>query len=91
MTAKNKRREVRISSEDDDLLSEAAGLLGISVSEFLLDRAISDAANVVDAHRRISLSEESIARFLTALDSPVGPPEELVAQMRRARTLKRVD
>ena len=31
------------------------------------------------------------ARFLTALDGPVHPPKELVAQARRARRLKRVD
>ena len=58
MTAKDKRREVRISADDDDLLAEAAGLTGVSVSEFLLDRAIADAATIVDAHRAIQLAED---------------------------------
>ncbi len=38
MTVKDRRREVRISASDDDLLAEAAGLAGVSVSEFLLAR-----------------------------------------------------
>lgn len=91
MATKDRRREMRLKTEDDDLLTEAAGILGITVSEFLLDRALSDAARVVDAHRRIALSEEDFSIFLDALDRPVGPPEELVAQMKKTRTLKRVD
>ena len=91
MTTKDKRREVRISADDDDLLAEAAGLAGVSVSEFLLDRALSDAADLVDAHRTIRLADEEHDRFLAALDGPVRAPEELIAQARQARRLKRVD
>jgi uncharacterized protein (DUF1778 family) len=91
MTTKDKRREVRISADDDDLLAEAAGLAGVSVSEFLLDRALSDAADLVEAHRTIRLADEDHDRFLAALDGPVRPPAELIAQARRSRRLKRVD
>ena len=91
MTTKDKRREVRIAADDDDLLAEAAGLAGVSVSEFLLDRALSDAADLVDAHRTIRLANEDHDRFLAALDGPVRPPEELIAQARQAGRLKRVD
>jgi len=91
MTTKDKRREVRISADDDDLLAEAAGLAGVSVSEFLLDRALSDAADLVDAHRTIRLADEDHDRFLAALDEPVRSLEELIAQARQARRLKRVD
>jgi uncharacterized protein (DUF1778 family) len=91
MTTKDRRREVRISASDDNLLVEAAGLTGVSVSDFLLDRAISDAASMVEAHHTIRLSAESYEVFLAALDAPVDPPEALVEQSRRARQLKRVD
>jgi uncharacterized protein (DUF1778 family) len=91
MTTKDKRREIRISANDDDLLAEAAGLAGVSVSEFLLDRALSDAADLVEAHRTIRLADEDHDRFLDALDGPVRPPEELMAQARQARRLKRAD
>ena len=66
-------------------------MTGVSVSEFLLNRAIADAATVVDAHHAIQLAEDDHERFLKALDGPVHPPKELVAQARRARRLKRVD
>ena len=91
MNVKDNRRGVRISADDDDLLAEAAGMTGVSVSEFLLNRAIADAATVVDAHHAIQLAEDDHERFLKALDGPVRPPKELVAQARRARRLKRVD
>ncbi len=91
MNVKDNRRGVRISADDDDLLAEAAGMTGVSVSEFLLNRAIADAATVVDAHHAIQLAEDDHERFLKALDGPVHPPKELVAQARRARRLKRVD
>ena len=89
MTVKGKRREVRISASDDDLLAEAAGLAGVSVSEFVLDRALSDAAALVEAHRTILLTNDRYWAFFAALDTPVQPPEGLVAQSRRARRLKR--
>lgn len=91
MTVKDRRREVRISASDDDLLAEAASLAGVSVSEFLLERALSDAAALVEAHRTIRLSEDHYRAFLEVLDSPARPPKALVAQTRRGRRLKRAD
>lgn len=90
MTLKDKRREVRVSASDDDLLAEAAGLAGVSVSEFLLDRALSDATVLVEAHRTIRLNEADYRKFLDELDAPVRSNAKLVSQLRRARPLKRV-
>ncbi|MHB1712481.1 MAG: type II toxin -antitoxin system TacA 1-like antitoxin, partial [Acidimicrobiales bacterium] len=41
----------------DDLIVEAAGLAGVSVSEFLLDRAVAGAEALVHAHHAIQLDE----------------------------------
>jgi uncharacterized protein (DUF1778 family) len=90
VTVKDKRREVRISASDDDVLTEAAALAGVSVSEFLLERALSEATEIVEAHRTITLADEQYRSFLDALDGPVRPPKALVTQTRRARRLKRV-
>jgi uncharacterized protein (DUF1778 family) len=87
----DKRREIQISASDDDLLSEAAGLAGVSVSEFLRECALSEAVTMVEAHRTIVLSEDGSNAFLEALDAPVRPPKELVAQIRRARRPNRAD
>ena len=51
MATKDRRREVRLASSDDELLTEAAGILGVTVSEFLLERALSDAAAPRGARR----------------------------------------
>jgi uncharacterized protein (DUF1778 family) len=88
MPTKDHRRELRLSSSDDDLITEAAGLLGLSVSEFLLDRAVANAETIVDAHRSVRLQQDSYDRFLAALDSPPKPVSKLVDQIRKSRALK---
>ncbi len=91
MSVKNRRREFRLTSSDDDVLAEAAGLIGLSVSEFVLDRAVADAEAIVKAHRAIPLAPEPLAEFMAALDAPTRPPAKLVAQVAKARRLKRID
>lgn len=91
MVTKDHRRELRLSSSDDDLITEAAGLLGLSVSEFLLGRAVADAEAIVDAHRTVRLQQESYGRFLLALDAPPRPVAKLVDQIRKSRPLKHAD
>ena len=91
MVTKDHRRELRLSSSDDDLITEAAGLLGLSVSEFLLGRAVADAEAIVDAHRTVRLQADSYERFLLALDAPPKPVAQLVDQIRKSRPLKHTD
>ena len=91
MRLKDRRREVRLSARDDDVLAEAAGLAGCSVTEFLLDRALSDALALVESHHTVMLSAEKYREFLAALDAPSAPPPALVDQVAKARPLKVVD
>jgi len=91
MATKDHRRELRLSSSDDDLITEAAGLLGVTVSEFLLGRAVADAEALVDAHRSVRLQQESYKRFLAVLDAPPKPLGKLVGQVHKSRALKHVD
>jgi uncharacterized protein (DUF1778 family) len=84
------RREGRISSEDDNLLVEAAGLAGVSVSEFLLDRALADAERIVADHHVVELQVADYERFMAALDDPA-PNTVFIAAMRRAQPFKPVD
>jgi uncharacterized protein (DUF1778 family) len=88
---KERRRELRLASSEDNLIVEAAGLLGVSVSEFLIDRALSDAEQVVEAHHLIGLRPDSYQRFLEALDRPPAAPSELLRQIRQSRPIKHVD
>ena len=91
MAVKDHRRELRLSSSDDDLITEAVGLLGVSVSEYLLDRAVADVESVVDAHRTVTLQQEAYDRFLAALDAPPKQLHRLVEQIQKSRTLKHTD
>lgn len=86
---KDQRRELRLSSRDDDLITEAAGLLGVSVSEFLLDRAVQDAEAIVDEHHTVRVCREDYDRFMEVLDRPAAPIKTLVDQIRQARPIKR--
>jgi uncharacterized protein (DUF1778 family) len=91
MPTKDHRRELRLSSSDDDLITEAAGLMGLTVSEFLLGRAVADAEAIVDAHRSVRLQQDFYDRFINALDSPPKPVSKLVDQIRNSRALKHAD
>ena len=89
---KDKRREVRLGAREDGLLVEAAGLAGVSVTDFLVDPAIERAEELVTDHRRIVLDEDAHARFLAALDAPFDEARAALAdEVKRARPLKHVD
>ena len=89
--SKTKRRELRISSNDDNLLIEASGLLGISVSEFLLSKALPDAERLVEKSRVISLRDDAYKKFLEILDAPAHVALNLATQAQEARAIKHVD
>lgn len=91
MAVKNHRRELRLSSNDDDLITEAAGLLGVSVSEFLLDRAVADAEAVVGAHRTVRLQEEAYDRSSLPWMRRPSSSTGLLEQIQKSRTLKHTD
>lgn len=88
METKDRRREVRLSAAEEGLLVEAAGILGVSVSEFLRARAVADARELISRHRTIELEGAAFDRFLAALDQPVAAPPALVDQIGKARRLQ---
>lgn len=88
---KDRRRELRLTTRDDDLLVEAAGLQGVSVTEFVLDTAIADAQKMVAAHHTIELGAQAYKDFLAALDAPAVAPPELISQLSKANQLKHLD
>ena len=90
-TIKDRRREFRLATVDDDLLIEASALAGMTVTEFVLVRVLPDAQAIVEAHREVNLSRAAHQRFLAALDAPMARNEPLAAQARLARRLELVD
>ncbi|MDQ1516093.1 MAG: hypothetical protein QOE80_1923 [Actinomycetota bacterium] len=90
MKTKDRRRELRLSQEDEQLISEAAALAGTTFTGFVLEDAVARAREVVDAHRTITLPVDSFSRFLEALDAPPERNPALVELAKRAKRFRRV-
>lgn len=90
MKTKDRRREFRLSTEDEQLISEAAALSGMSFTVFVLEEAVVRAKEIVDAHRTIALPADTYQRFLEALDAPPERNPALVEMARRAKRFRRV-
>lgn len=90
MRTKDRRRELRLSSEDEQVIIEAAALSGTSFTGFVLDDAIARAREIVEAHRTISLPHDAYERFLEALDAPPERNPALVELAKRATRFRRV-
>jgi len=84
---RTRRLEIRISAEQDQLVREAAQLEETTVSRFVLETVTERARHVVADHRDIVLSNQAFDRFITELDRPVEPVQELVELFRRQPSL----
>jgi uncharacterized protein (DUF1778 family) len=76
-SARTEKLDLRISPEAKRKLRTAADIRDKSVSEFVLDSALSAADEALLERRRIVLGPEEWERFLRALDEPPRPNERL--------------
>lgn len=65
---------IRPSVQQQRVIAQAAKLLNVSVSQFVLQRAYLDAQAVIAEQTRFGLNDEQWTKFLQALDAP---PKEL--------------
>ncbi len=79
MTAKTERISVRVPENIHALLSRAAGALGSSMNQFILQTAIDRAKEVVEDEQIIRLSGESSRLFFDTLDNPPAANAKLIA------------
>jgi uncharacterized protein (DUF1778 family) len=86
---KDRRREVRLSAEDEALITEAAGLAGTTFTAFVLDESLARAREIVEAHRMITLAGVAYERFLEALEAPPERDPALAELAERARRFDR--
>ena len=89
MKTKDRRRELRLSKEDEALITEAAALSGTTFTGFVLEEAVARAREIVDAHRNITFAGDAYARLLEALDAPPEKNPALVELAKRARRFRR--
>jgi uncharacterized protein (DUF1778 family) len=81
VTAPRKRHrvEVRVNTQQDALIRQAADLENTTVTAFVLDSVTARAEQVVRRHRDLVLANEDFDRFITELDKPAAPVPELAA------------
>lgn len=67
-TTANPRLAFRMKPELKDRIEEAAALLGLNLTDFVLATLSERASEVVERHRNITLSDRDRDRFLKALN-----------------------
>ena len=74
---KSERIDVRITPNVKRILQEAATVSNKTVTEFLLDSALTQAAEMLAERRLFRLDDETWHAFIAALDAPSPPMPRL--------------
>ena len=69
------RLDLRLAEDDKELIERAAGLTGLSVSQFVASRSLEAARQVVSEHRAILMSQRDFDAFVASLTA-VTPPSD---------------
>jgi uncharacterized protein (DUF1778 family) len=75
--AKDNRLNIRCDERTRRLLDRAAGYSRVSLSEFVLSKAVEAAERVVQEQESITLRTDDFQAFLAALDAPGEPSPAL--------------
>lgn len=76
MSVKNKSLNMRISESDKQILNRAANILGVNLTSFVLQSAMSKAQEILDPEKRIELTKRDMKRLLEIMES-AEPDENL--------------
>jgi uncharacterized protein (DUF1778 family) len=87
-TQKSERIDVRTTPAVKRILQEAAATSNKTVTEFLIDSALTQAAEVLANQRMFSLSEPQWEAFMAALDAPPSPMPRLKKLLREPSILE---
>ena len=79
--AKSERIDIRTTASVKRTLQEAAAAKSKSVTEFVLDVALTEAAEVLAERRLFLFDENQWNAFVAALDAPMKPKPRLDALM----------
>lgn len=80
--SKSERIDIRTTISVKRVLQEAAAAKSKTVTEFMLDVALTEAAEVLAERRLFQLDDEEWAAFQAALDAPTKPKPRLEALLR---------
>jgi uncharacterized protein (DUF1778 family) len=82
MAAKTERITTRVPENVHALLERAAGLLGSTMNQFVVQAAVDRAKRVVEDENIIRLSGESTRLFFETLENPPPPAVKLLEAAR---------
>ncbi|MGH3117251.1 MAG: DUF1778 domain-containing protein [Gaiellales bacterium] len=82
------RLEVRVTSEQDALIRQAADLEDTTVTAFVLESVTSKARRVVKQRQDLVLSNDAFDRFIAELDKPAEAVPELVELFKKHPKLR---
>jgi uncharacterized protein (DUF1778 family) len=85
--AKSERIDIRTTKNVKHTLQKAAAVTHKTVSEFLLDSALTQAAEVLSDRRLFILDDAQWEAFLTVLDEPTTPTPRLERLMKEPSVL----
>ena len=86
--AKTERIDIRTTTRVKRILQEAAAARNKTMTEFVLDVAVSEAAEVLADRRLFLLDDEQWEAFLAALDAPTKPRPRLESLLREPSVLE---
>jgi len=86
--AKNERIVIRTTAKAKRVLQEAAAARNKTMTEFVLDVAMTEAAQVLADRRLFLLDDEQWEAFLAALDAPTKPRPRLESLLREPSVLE---
>jgi uncharacterized protein (DUF1778 family) len=87
LESKSERIDIRTTPNVKRTLQEAAAVSHKTVSEFLLDSALTQAAEVLADRRLFLLDDEQWDAFMAALDAPPEPMPRLERLFRESGAL----
>jgi uncharacterized protein (DUF1778 family) len=79
------RIDLRVTKDQKEVLARAAVLSGLSMSSFLVAKALSEAKKIVSKSESIVLSNRDRDLFYSVLKNPPKPNKNLVKLMRDHR------
>ena len=85
MPIKTDRLDMRLTTEEKELLERAAAISGQPLTGFALSNLLAAARDMIERHQRTVLSVRDGRRFQEILEAEPAPAPALVAALRRRR------
>ncbi|MCS6058071.1 DUF1778 domain-containing protein [Klebsiella variicola subsp. variicola] len=85
---KKQRIDLRLTDDDKSMIEEAAAMTNQTITQFMVASASERAAEVIEQHRRLILSEESRNLVMDAISNPPAPNDRLKRAAKRLQSME---